>query len=687
MNNQSPSKRRPTQAPGNALGDATGNPCGKARVDGTERGLVIGTAGHVDHGKSRLVEALTGTNPDRLSEEKRRGITIDLGFAHLDLPGVGSAGIVDVPGHERFVRTMVAGAAGMDLVLLVVALDEGVMPQTREHLDVCRLLGVKRGVVAITKADMEATLGPEWETLVRSDIADAVEGTFLEEAPVITVSADDGRGLEDLVDALAAVSKNVRGRDPSGPLFMPVDRVFTMHGFGTVVTGTMLSGNLKTGDAISLAPSASNDATRVRGLQVHGREVNTAVAGQRVAVNLAGLSKEAVDRGSAIVAPLAAASGKLLDARVEVLAAAKRPLKQRARMQVHIGTGRAEVLVSLLGCSEVPPGGAAFAQLHLDRSLPVLPGQPFIMRGSRVLAGRGRTVAGGLILGLATRRRRPTRSDATLGMEALSSEDTDVLVEEIVRGRGLKGATERELPYLTGLPNRSLRRSVEQLTSRRILVLAEPEQRLLVHADTARRLEEEAVARIEAHHASRPLERGILKEALRSSLAGPPPPRLFHSILAGLSKSGVVETDENRVRIAGQDAAMSKADAEASETVAKYIEKAGLAPPTLSRIAASESMEPNVARTLAMRLEDDGRVVKVKDDLYFDCGAMEDLERRLVSWLDEHEEIDTQSFKEMTGVTRRHTIPLSEYFDRRHVTLRVGNKRIRRRKQQGTKGD
>jgi selenocysteine-specific elongation factor len=640
--------------------------------------VVIGTAGHIDHGKSRLVEALTGTHPDRLAEERRRGITIDLGFARLPLPSGGQAGIVDVPGHERFVRTMVAGASGIDVVLMVVAVDEGVMPQTREHLDVCRLLGVRRGVVALTKADLLPDLGEEFEALVRADLAEAAAGSFLEEAEVHLVSAEDGFGLEALKAALEQAAASVTGRDPDGPLFLPVDRAFSMRGFGTVVTGTLLSGTLRPGDGIEVLPSRPGESVRVRGVQVHGEEAAEARAGQRTAVNLAHVPKDALERGAVLVSPDAPVSGRILDVRLEVLGALDRPIRQRARMKVHVGTAHADATVVLLGRNALSPGASGFAQLHLDRPVAVLPDQPFILRGSRILQGRGRTVAGGRILGVAAIRRRPSRVEQAEGLEERAGDDAAARVAAVIRDRGLEGAAEPHLPYLTGLPRRPLARALDGLKSRRILVVADPERGLLLHAEALLRLADAAREALERHHAADGLSKGLSKEALRSSLPGPPSPRLFHRILAHLSESGTIASDDDRVRLAGRDTRLEAGDAGAAERILACLEAAGLAPPKLDQVAEKVGLPPSRVRGLAARLVEEGRLVRVKDDLLFPAPAIADLEGRLLSWLDTHGSIDTQGFKTLTGVTRRHAIPLSEYFDDRHVTLRVGDKRVRR---------
>ncbi len=640
------------------------------------RRIVIGTAGHIDHGKSALVRALTGTDPDRLEEERRRGITIDLGFAHLDLGGGLVAGVVDVPGHERFVRTMVAGAGGVDLVVLVVAADEGVMPQTREHLDICRLLGLRRGIVALTKADLLEGLEPGWADLVRGDVADTVKGTFLEGAEVVQVSARTGDGLEALRAALVAAVGETDERPADGPLFLPVDRAFTLKGFGTVVTGTLLSGAVAPEDEVELVPGGPR--LRVRGVQVHGEAAEAARAGQRTAANLSGIEKDRVSRGQVLVAPGARATGRLLDVSLEALPALDRPLRQRRALELHLGTGHAEATLILLEDRQLAPGGRGLAQLHLDREVAVLPGQRFILRGPRTLAGRGRTLAGGRVLALAEKRRRPSRPGALDGLARLAGDDDGARVEALVRLAGTAGLPEADLPYATGRPKRVLARLVEGHLARRRLFLADPDARRLVHPDAVAALETAARQALADHHGADPLSAGLSKEALRAALPGPPPPRLFHRVLGALVDAGDAELDTDRVRLAGAGGALAGDAADEGARLLDRIQTAALTPPRVKDLAADLGLDAGRAAALLGRLADAGEVVKVKDDLYFATPALAELERRLVAYLDAHGAITTQAFKDLTGATRKHAIPLSEHFDRQHVTLRVGDKRVRR---------
>src|SRR5512138_1091531 len=414
--------------------------------------VVVGTAGHIDHGKTALVRALTGIDTDRLREEKRRGITIELGFAHLPLPDGTVAGVVDVPGHERFVRAMAAGAGGIDIVVLAIAADEGVMPQTREHLDICRLLGVPRGLVAVTKSDLLPGLGAGWLPLLEAEIRAVTTGTFLEGSAILPVSAATGDGLPALVAEIARLAVEVPERPADGPLFLPLDRAFSLKGFGTVVTGTLLSGQVAEGDAVALLPpSPGVGGLRVRSVQVHGAATPRALAGQRTAVNLPGVEAAAIRRGRALVHAGVVPASSVVDVELALLAAAPRPVRHRTKLLLHVGTAQVPATVALLDRGELPPGATAFAQLRLGAPVAALPGQRFILRGLAVLEGRGKTVGGGRVLAVAAPKRRRGRPEATRQLEVLARGDPEARVAAVLEMAGPAGVDAAALVGRTAL--------------------------------------------------------------------------------------------------------------------------------------------------------------------------------------------------------------------------------------------
>jgi selenocysteine-specific elongation factor len=641
--------------------------------------IVIGTAGHIDHGKTSLVRALTGIDTDRLAEEKRRGITIELGFAHLALPGGAVAGVVDVPGHERFVRSMAAGAGGVDLVVLVVAADEGVMPQTREHLDICRLLGVPRGLVAVTKSDLLPQLGADWLPLLEQEIRDAARGTFLESCPLVACSARTGEGLEALRETIAAVARDVPERPADGPLFLPVDRAFTLRGFGTVVTGTLLSGAVSEGDAVELVPSSPGAAPlRVRSVQVHGRSTDRALAGQRTAVNLPGVEAAAVERGQALCRAGEVPASRLIDAEVALLAAAPRPLRHRARLLLHVGTAQVEAALSLLDRSELAPGATALGQLRLAAPVAALPGQHFILRGFAVLEGRGRTLAGGRVLAVAARRRRRGRPEEAAQLDALARGDDDARLAAVLSRAGPGGLAESALPGRTALSARAAQAVLQRLGARGAALLFDRERRAWVAGDVAAGLADRLLQAVADFHRRRPLAGGVGREELRGRLPPVVDPRLFQRLLSQLVERGALEVERDEVRACGHRAGDAGGGAELKARVAAALRQGLLTPPALPELQRQLATAPDALAAVLKLLAADGSAVRVGSDLWFDAAALAGLRQRLVAWLRARREISTQEFKELVGATRKHVIPLAEYFDRERVTLRVGERRVLR---------
>ncbi|MFO0582605.1 MAG: selenocysteine-specific translation elongation factor [Anaeromyxobacter sp.] len=642
--------------------------------------VVLGTAGHIDHGKTALVRALTGVDTDRLAEEKRRGITIELGFAHLALPNGTVAGVVDVPGHERFVRAMAAGAGGIDLVMLVVAADEGLMPQTREHLDICRLLGVPAGLVVVTKSDLLPGLGADWLGLLEEEIRAATKGSFLEAAPIVPVSAVTGDGIPKLLEELARLAAAVPERPADGPLFLPLDRAFSLKGFGTVVTGTLLSGELAPEDEVVLLPGHPTPL-RVRTVQVHGKPAPKAQAGQRTAVNLPGVETSAVHRGQVLVKPGVVPASSLLDVEVALLEAAPGPLRHRAKLLLHVGTMQAQCAVAWLDRAELAPGGAAFGQLRLMEPVAALPGQRFILRGFAALEGRGHTVAGGRILGVAAPRRRRGRPEPLQAMKVLATGEPDARLATVLEGAGPAGLEAPALQGRTALSAKAVQAGLERLGARGAAVLFDREKRAWAGGQVAAELARRIGAAVDAFHAAHPLEAGIGREALRGKLPPVVDPRLFQRLLAGLAEKGELVVEGDAVRRKGHTAAAAGgAGGALKDRVAEVLQKGGLTPPWLNELpAAAGASAGDVAAVLKLLLAE-GRVVRATAELWFDAAAVAGLKERLVAHLKAHKEINTQAFKDLVGATRKHVIPLAEYFDREKVTLRVGEKRILREK-------
>jgi selenocysteine-specific elongation factor len=642
--------------------------------------IVIGTAGHIDHGKTALTRALTGIDTDRLKEEKARGITIELGFAWLDLGGYRCA-VVDVPGHERFVRTMVAGATGIDLVVLVIAADEGVMPQTREHLDICRLLRVARGVVALSKADLVA---PDWLDLVREDVRATLRGTFLEGAPVIPCSAVTGAGLEELKAALLDLAAQVPRRDEDGLVRLPIDRVFTMHGFGTVVTGTLAAGRLAVDDEVEALPGGARG--KVRGLQVHGVATPVALAGQRTAVNLGGVARDAITRGEILAHAGVLRPSSLVEAEVEILTAARAPLGRRTRLLCHAGTAQVPGLVVLLEGEEVAPGGTALVQLHLAGGLCLLPGDRFILRGFTPQAHYGTTVGGGQVLRVLCARARRRDPEVVARLKALAAADRPTRVALTVEAAGVAGLGRAELQQRLGDPPRAVDAALQQLLSTRTLVRFDAERGAVAHQRAVATLEAAALQAVAAFHAAQPRQPGIGREELRSKLPAHAPARLVHLAVEALRARGALVAERDLLRLPGHVADVPTAGPSLRQSIAALYAAAKLQPPRHAEVAgllkaaaptgpARREAEVREALELLVR---DGTLVRVSPELFFDRAAIDDLRARLLAYLAEHGTITAQAFKELCGASRKYSIPLAEHFDNEKVTLRVGEIRRRR---------
>jgi selenocysteine-specific elongation factor len=637
--------------------------------------MIIGTAGHIDHGKTALVKALTGIDTDRLKEEKRRGITLELGFAHLKLDDGTVAGVVDVPGHERFVKAMAAGAGGVDLAILVVAADEGVMPQTREHLDICRLLGVRGGVIAVAKSDLLPELGEGWLDLLSADLTSLVHGTFLEGAEIIPCSSKTGEGLAELKSALGALARELPQRPFEGPLFLPVDRAFTIKGFGTVVTGTLLSGQLGVEDAVSLLPGLAGPF-RVRGLQFHGQAAPKLQAGQRAAVNVTGVETEAISRGMVLTRHEELPQTRMLDVELSLLPAVEAPLPRRKKLLLHLGTAQVECAVALLDLSELRPGETALAQLRLGEWVAALPGQRFILRGFRALPGRGATLAGGRVLAITPPRHRRGASEL---LRPLVEGDAEARVAWLLRQAGYRGLALKELFARSALPLKALQRSLELLGARGAALLVDKERRHYLSAEVFKGMCSRSLAWIEDFHRREPMREGLGKEELRQRLSAELDMRIFAKVIHALLEGGKVEAAGEVLRLQGKGRTLTRTEVGAQAKVIAELSSSGLAPPKVDELGQRLQLPTPRLLELLKVAASEGIVLRIADDMYFDRKAVDGLRERLVGYLREHKEISTQSFKELVGQSRKFVIPLSEYFDREKVTLRVGEKRILRR--------
>jgi selenocysteine-specific elongation factor len=629
------------------------------------KGVIVGTAGHIDHGKSSLVEALTGTHPDRLEEEKRRGITIDLGFAFLEESGV-RFGFVDVPGHERFISNMLAGAAGVDLLLLVIAADESVKPQTREHFEICRLLGIKRGVVALTKSDL---VDADTVGLVRLEVEDYLRGSFLDGAPIVAVSTKMQVGLGDLKNALLAASQQLPGKNASHYFRLSIDRAFAIKGFGAVVTGTLISGSVGPGDEVQLFPSG--ELLRVRGVQSGGQTVDRAFAGQRTAVNLAGIEHTALGRGMSLATPGKFRATRRIDARLELLPSAPK-LKQRARVHFHSGTSETIAETFLYGAKELAPGESSFVQLRLQDDVLVLADDRFIIRQFSPVT----TVGGGVVLDPLARR--PTVRDIgrVVFLETLERGDKLEILASMAE-RAILGLTFDEIVARTGWLEKEIAATTQTLISARRVKAISIEPLVLIAGGLFEELRRKITSRVERFHKENPLLPGIAREDLRSSLGRRVRPEAFRAALEDLLAQKRLEAQGEIVKRAGSTISLDPEEARAKEEIEKAFAAAGLAVPSVKEVLSKLPVEAKRAEKILQILLRDKILIRVTLELIFHRDALAQLRDRLsVFKKTKGERISVPVFKELTGITRKYAIPLLEYLDRERVTRRAGDERV-----------
>jgi selenocysteine-specific elongation factor len=650
----------------------------------------VGTAGHIDHGKSALVEALTGTHPDRLAEEKRRGITIDLGFAFLEENGV-RFGLVDVPGHERFVSNMLAGAAGVDLVLLVIAADESIKPQTREHFDICRLLGVRRGVVALTKSDL---VEPDVLELVRLEVEEYLRGSFLERAPIVPVSAKTGVGLEDLKKALHEAAVEVPGKDAGRYFRLPIDRAFPMKGFGTVVTGTLVSGSVKAEDEVELFPSGRR--LRVRGVHSGGKALERAVAGQRTAVNLAGIDHAELKRGMALATPEQFRPTRRADARLTLLPSAKK-LKNRARVHFHSGTAETIAEVSLYAGEPVAagppasverkagaatqgghsalglgPGQSALAHLRLQDEVLLLPGDRFIVRQFSPVI----TIGGGVVLDPLARRPLAKDTGRRGFLEVVERGQREEILAAMTERAGL-GLAMQEIVARTGWLEKEVRETAKKLAAAKKVKMVSLEPLVLLSGARFTEIQKDTGERVEKFHKANPLVPGMAREDLRASFGRRVRPETFRAALEELAAEKKLELQGELVKRAGAQIALLPEEAKAKDTIEKAFAETGLAVPSVNEVLSKLAIDTKRSEKLLQILLREKVLVRVSAELVFHREALAALREKLSGYKKaKGERIAVPAFKDLTGITRKYAIPLLEYLDRERATRRVGDERV-----------
>lgn len=620
---------------------------------------IIGTAGHVDHGKSALIRALTGVETDRLPEERERGISIDIGFARFPLPSGRRAAVIDVPGHEKFVRNMLAGITGIDLVILVVAADEGVMPQTREHLDILRLLEIQKGLVAITKIDL---VDEEMLELVEADVADAVAGTFLEGAPVCRVSSVTGEGLDDLLQTVDRLLEETEPKDTTAFARLPIDRAFVRPGFGTVVTGTLVAGTIRQGDRLELLPLGLD--VRVRGLQVHGEPVEQAQAGQRVAVNLAGIERSDVKRGHVLCAPGALRPTTSFAGRLHLLESWPKELKHGERVHLHTGSSEVLARVLLLQGDTMQPGSSGFVQLKLEEPVVVGRGDRYIIRSYSPV----HTMGGGTVIEPHAGYRRSQAAKAIAELEVKESGGTGGVIAETLLQSGMTPLGLGELAKRTGVPAETLRAELPALGAD----VRELEGGLWIHRRGFGQFCEAVRGELEAFYGRHPLRSGLGKEELRRKLGlgG----KEFAALLGAAEAAGELSVQRDRVSLPGRTPALSPAQEKLADRLRAAIAEAGYSPPSVAELR--QQVPGADTEEVVIYLLERGEAVRVGDDLIVAAAALDEAVRRTREHLKQHGKITVAEFRDLLGTTRKYALPLLEWMDEQRITRRAGEERV-----------
>jgi len=626
------------------------------------KSVIVGTAGHIDHGKTALVKALTGIDADRLAEEKRRGITIDIGFAHLQLAGPGGEpirlGFVDVPGHERFVRNMLAGVGGIDLVLLVIAADESIKPQTREHFEICRLLNIPRGITVLTKADL---VDRETLDVVHLEVGDFLRGSFLDpkRAPIVPVSSLTGAGIDDLKRELARVAAEVPAKSATSVFRLPIDRVFTIKGHGTVVTGTLISGAVRKEEEVDVFPLGRR--ARVRGVQVHNRPADQASAGERTALNLAGFSPDELSRGMTLAAPGLFRATKRLDVSLTLLTGA-RPLKDRARVHFHAYTFETVAEVVLYEDKEVKPGQSALAQLRLQGPTLLFPGDRFILRQFSPVV----TIGGGVVL--ENQPQRLPKADYVAWLKELANGSRSSALLARVKVRAARGLALSDAIARTGWQHAEIESLLASMADVRRAGQA------WIHTDAWSKLQAAILAALDSFHRTNPLTPGMSREELRKRFPDLLP-EIFEQALSELAAQKKIEVSGELVRVAGRGVVMKDEEAEAKKTIENAFSTAGLKVPYLKDVLAGLPVDKARAQKIVTLLLRDKVLVKVSDELVFHRQALDGLRKLMAEQKNKTPKIDVGAFKDLIGVTRKYAIPLLEYLDRERITRRVGDMR------------
>jgi selenocysteine-specific elongation factor len=633
------------------------------------KNVIIGTAGHIDHGKTTLIKALTGRDTDRLKEEKERGISIELGFTYFDLPSGRRAGIIDVPGHEKFIKNMLAGAGGIDVVVLVIAADEGVMPQTREHLNILSLLQVKKGIIALTKKDM---VDQEWLEMITEQVRDEVSGSFLKGASIMPVSSVTGEGLKELIAEIDKVTEVVEEKDTHEVFRLPIDRSFTITGFGTVVTGTLISGSISEGDKIEIYPRKIE--TRVRSIQVHEKNVKTAYAGQRVAINIANVKLDEIQRGDVLTQPERMEPSMMLDARLEMISGADKSIDNRDRLRLYHGTSEIMCRVVLLDREELKPGESAFVQLRLEEETACMKGDRFVIRTYSPML----TIGGGTILEPNPPKRKRFKEDVIEELKIKEQGNPTEVVERYLIQNSDKYPEKKTI--LKGVGNISIEvyeKIAAELSEKKLIrEFKLGDETYLLHIRYLKDVETKLTEILEAYHKKNPLKIGMSKEELRTRIFEGIKPRLADLVFGYLEAGGIIKIVNQYIAQGSFKVQFNKVQEQIRDVIEKSYRENRFNPPKLAELIEANPLDKNQYQLVYAALIEMGELVKLDEDIAFSRDAYSEAVELLRKHLKENGSIQLGQFRDILGTSRKYAMALLDYFDQNKVTKRVGDNRV-----------
>lgn len=629
------------------------------------KNIIVGTAGHIDHGKTTLIRALTGKNTDRLKEEQKRGISIELGFTYFDLPSNKRVGIIDVPGHEKFIKNMLAGMAGIDIVLLVVAADEGVMPQTVEHLAILDLIGIDKGFIVLTKTDL---VEEEWLEMVVEDVKEKVKGTFLENMPVIPVSSMNKTGIEEVTNLIDKLSVEIEDRQVDDMPRLSIDRVFSMSGFGTIVTGTLISGALNVGDEIEIFPS--NILGRIRTLQVHGNSTSTAYAGQRVAINIAGVKKDEIHRGDVIAPKDSMKDTSMLDIKVKLIESIDRTIENRTRLRLYIGTKEVLCRIVLLDKEVLNPGDEAYAQLRLEEKVVAKRGDRFILRFYSPMF----TIGGGEILEPNPSKKKRFDSEAINELKIKEKGDSKDIIEKIILDNSKKFPTLKEISTITAMLEEKIKKDISDLVEEEKVILFNLTKDIhVIHMDYFDRLRSDIINHLKSYHQKYPLRLGVLKEEIRSKYLNKAKPIIGEKFIDLLIEKGLVEQHQENIRISGFVVRYNETQLEIKTELIKILRDSMFTPPKKEELINMLDYDSTIE--VFNSLVENEEVVKLNEEVYLEKSIYEEAARLVIDYIKENKSITIAQYRDVLNTNRKIALALLEYFDQMKITRREGDKR------------